>query len=258
MPSGGNDRLDFMGIPLHVQIQSDLMRAIDTGEFPPGAQLPSEAELRERYAVSRATVRKAMEDLSAAGVIHKAQGQGTYVKERGVPGQSVLLRGYLDDILISDERITFRELSVEQVTLPADLSVLFDEADRGPATRYVSLTLQSDRPVMIGTSWIPLSIAPRRHNPEMAPGEQLTIVRLRPSGHVIHHGRQTLFAVAATAEQARHLGIARGTPVMASRRLYFNRMGRLLAVIDGIFHPDDYAFVVELQLRPGGALYRRG
>jgi GntR family transcriptional regulator len=250
--------LDFMGIPLHVKIQSDLMRAIDTGEFLPGAQLPSEVELRERYAVSRATVRKAMEDLSAAGVIRKAQGQGTYVKERGIPGQSVHLRGYLEDILVSDERVSFKELSVEKVTLPPDLAELFDELDRGPATRYVSLTLQSGRPVMIGSSWIPLSIAPRRQNPQVAPGEQLTVVRLRPSGHSIHHGRQTLFAAAASAEQARHLGVPRGTPVMASRRLYFNRAGRLLALIDGAFHPDDYAFVVDLQSRPGGALLRRG
>jgi GntR family transcriptional regulator len=250
--------LEIMGIPLHVQIQSDLMRAIDTGEFPPGAQLPSEAELRERYAVSRATVRKAMEDLSAAGVIRKAQGQGTYVRDRGVPGQSVLLRGDLEDILVCDDRVTFRELSVAEVTLPPDLAELFDEPDRGPATRYVSLTLQSSRPVMMGASWIPLSIAPPSPNPEVAPGEQLTIVRLRPSGHSIHQGRQTLFAAAASPEQARYLGIAGGTPVIASRRLYHNRAGRLLAVIDAVFHPVDYAFVVDLQSRPGGAPFGRG
>ncbi len=246
-----------MGIPLHVQIQSDLMHAIDTGEFPAGAQLPSETELRERYSVSRATVRKAMEDLSAAGVIRKQQGQGTYVQERSVPGQSVLLRGYLDDVLVSDARVSFRELEVQEAALPPDLEPLFEVADRVPATRYVSLTLQSGRPVMIGTSWIPLSVAPRQDRIALKPGEQLTVMRLRPAGHTINHGRQTLFAVNANAEQAHHLGIAEGLPVLASRRLYFNRPGRLLTVIEGVFHPDNYDFAIDLQLRPGGALLRK-
>lgn len=241
-----------MSIPLHLQIQADLMRAIESGEFPAGKLLPSEVELQARYAVSRATVRKAMEELSAAGIVTKQQGLGTFVSERVEVGQSVRLRGYLDDILVSDERISFESISVADIDLPREIAALFAPSDRGPATCYVTLTLQAGKPVMMGTSYIPLAVSPRTDDAELRPGEQLTVVRLRPAGLSIHRGQQTLAGTVAGAEESRHLGVPEGTPLLSSRRLYYDRSDRLVAVIDGIYHPENYGLVVDLLPRPGG------
>ena len=50
-----------MPVPLHLQIQADIMGAIERGDFPVGEQLPSETELQARYGVSRATIRKVLQ-----------------------------------------------------------------------------------------------------------------------------------------------------------------------------------------------------
>jgi len=241
-----------MPMPLHLQLQSDILSSIERGDFEVGMQLPSEAELQARYGVSRATVRKAMEELSASGVVMKLQGLGTYVNDRVQVGQSVRLRGYLDDVLVSDERVSFETLSIDAVEPPPDISRFFAPADRGPATCYRGRILQAEKPIMLGASYIPVTVSPRLDDMDLAPGEQQTVVRLRRAGLVIRRGQQTLTATAADEEQARHLRLPAGTPLLASRRVYYDRADRPLVVIDGVFHPDNYALVVDLVPRPGG------
>ncbi|MFF4430628.1 GntR family transcriptional regulator [Streptomyces sp. NPDC001513] len=61
------------------RIMADLLDRIRTGELPPGAQLPSEAELSETYGVARGTVRRAVQELEGAGHIHAQHGVGRFV-----------------------------------------------------------------------------------------------------------------------------------------------------------------------------------
>jgi GntR family transcriptional regulator len=49
------------------------------GAFQPGAQLPSEAELVERFGISRTTVRRALDKLREQHVIATEQGKGSFV-----------------------------------------------------------------------------------------------------------------------------------------------------------------------------------
>jgi GntR family transcriptional regulator len=51
----------------------------------PGARLPSDAELCERFGVSRMTARHAVEVLASDGLLYRRRGQGTFVSARPVP-----------------------------------------------------------------------------------------------------------------------------------------------------------------------------
>jgi GntR family transcriptional regulator, transcriptional repressor for pyruvate dehydrogenase complex len=67
--------------PLKEQVIRELTRLIDEKLFAPGEQLPTERELSERLAVSRSTVREAMQFLQALGVLEIRHGSGTFVAE---------------------------------------------------------------------------------------------------------------------------------------------------------------------------------
>ena len=56
-------------MPLYQQIYDEIKHAIDNGIYVPGDKIPTETELSTKYAVSRITVRRAIEDLSAAGFL---------------------------------------------------------------------------------------------------------------------------------------------------------------------------------------------
>lgn len=69
------------GIALWRQIATRLQQDIADGTAPPGSQLPTEAVLSQRFGVNRHTVRRALEELSRAGLVRIEQGRGTFVAE---------------------------------------------------------------------------------------------------------------------------------------------------------------------------------
>lgn len=62
------------------QIAEQIRSSILGGEFTPGDRLPPERELAEMFAVSRPTVREAINVLAAAGLVESYQGGGTIVR----------------------------------------------------------------------------------------------------------------------------------------------------------------------------------
>lgn len=65
--------------PLYLQVESDIRNAITLKKYKAGEKLPTETELSDLYQVSKITIRKAMEKLSADGLVQKVQGKGTFI-----------------------------------------------------------------------------------------------------------------------------------------------------------------------------------
>ncbi|TDC96023.1 GntR family transcriptional regulator [Actinomadura sp. 7K507] len=75
------------------QIADQLRAAITSGRLRPLAKLPSQKQLSERYGVARETVKAALRQLAAEGLIESRQGSGSFVSARGstaVPGGSAV------------------------------------------------------------------------------------------------------------------------------------------------------------------------
>ncbi len=66
--------------PAYSQLAGILRQSMAEGLLRPGDQLPSEAQLVERYGVSPMTVRRALNLLADQGVVVAEQGRGTFVK----------------------------------------------------------------------------------------------------------------------------------------------------------------------------------
>lgn len=69
-------------ITLHRQLSDELLRRIRDGEYPVGSNLPTEAELCERFNVSRHTAREATRRLLDMGLVVRKPRAGTTVLRR--------------------------------------------------------------------------------------------------------------------------------------------------------------------------------
>lgn len=69
------------GISLWRQIAQALEADIGSNVYGPGARLPTEAQLAQRFGVNRHTLRRAMASLQDRGLIRVEQGRGTFVQE---------------------------------------------------------------------------------------------------------------------------------------------------------------------------------
>src|SRR6478752_7442992 len=70
--------------PAFKQIAAALREAIGSGRMASGNKVPSETQLREHFGVARMTVRQALGDLSAEGLLVAEHGRGVFVRERPV------------------------------------------------------------------------------------------------------------------------------------------------------------------------------
>jgi DNA-binding GntR family transcriptional regulator len=66
--------------PPYLRIASELRAQIENGELRPGEQVPSAAQLAERYGVGKVTAQRALALLKEWGLTDTQPGWGTFVK----------------------------------------------------------------------------------------------------------------------------------------------------------------------------------
>lgn len=94
--------------------EQELRKAILNGEYPPGSQLPSEAELIDLLGVSRTTIREALRSLEDGGIVLRRHGVGTFVLERPIVNNFGVNIGVEEMIRFSNMIPGTREVSISE------------------------------------------------------------------------------------------------------------------------------------------------
>ncbi len=83
-------------IPLHVQLLNELRHLILSGKAEPGSRLPSESEFQRELGISRSTIRQALNNAEAEGLIERVPGKGSFVRLTPIDkGRKNNLIGYI-------------------------------------------------------------------------------------------------------------------------------------------------------------------
>lgn len=107
--------------PLYARVEATLASDISMEILPPGSQLPPEDRLIERFSVSRTTVRKAIENLVARGLVEIRRGKGTFVAQPKITQELTNLTGFVEDMQALGRTPTARLL--DKRVVPADTDV---------------------------------------------------------------------------------------------------------------------------------------
>lgn len=149
------------GTALHRQIFLVLRDEISRGLFPDGA-LPNEEALCERFGVSRITVRRALGDLAALGVVERRHGRGTFVlgppaQSRPAPSLSVI-----DGLRQTATETVVQVLEVEQAVPPRDVGLLLQLPPGEKAVHALRLRInRKGEPAMLTDAWVPAHLGKR-------------------------------------------------------------------------------------------------
>jgi len=68
------------GFPLYQQLRAVLLNQIANGEYHLGDRLPTEQEMAAQFALSRVTVRLALESLEREGIVERQRARGTFLR----------------------------------------------------------------------------------------------------------------------------------------------------------------------------------
>lgn len=235
--------LDRSGpIPLYHQIARRMQEAIERGDLAPGSRIENEVKLAEHLAISRPTIRRAIQELVDLGLLVRRRGVGTQVV-RGRLTRSVELTSLHDDLSLSNRSPTTKVLVHEEIVPPAEV--------------LESLTLPADTSVLHlkrlrFSDGVPFAILENFLPPEFL---TLTVTQLekhglyqlmRARGTTMRVARQTIAARVGTAEEAELFDQKPGSPVLTMSRTLFDQSGHAVEYGEHSYRPDLYSFEVTL------------
>ena len=210
--------------PLYKHVKSRIVESLREGEWKPGELLPSEARLAELFKVGVATIRAAVGELAAAGLVVRLQGKGTFVAvhdERGIYRFFHVVRDGGERELPRSNLVSVAKGTADDET--ADLLQLPRSPRRHEVWRVRNVLHMGEAPVVVSDVQLPV---------ELFPG--LSAKRLRESGRTLYAAYQHLFGItivkiredlkAARADEvaAEHLKMRQGEPVIEMRRVAYS------------------------------------
>lgn len=201
--------------PKHVQVREQL-RAL-ARERPPGAAMESERELTQRFDVSRATVRLAIQALVDDGLLTKEPARGTFVAERRVESR-LHLASFTQDMLRRGHVPATRVLAL---TTCSNAEVGGDFFPDETLWRIDRLRLADGDPIAVETTYLSTGAVRQLEVDDLA--VSLYAALRERHGLVLDSAEQSVTAVSADDGLAALLDCRRDAPLLLFDR--FSRAG---------------------------------
>ena len=225
--------------PSYYQIKRALLSRIESGEWTPGTQLPTEQELQDRFGVSRGTVRRALDELVFEGRIRRRSGKGTFVREPPAPIQTPRIVPYSEQVRQLGLRPSTQVLSAEIIPASQTEDTVrhtFNLGSDDPVIHIRRLRLGDDQPLSLQTVYL---------LPELCPGIlERDLTHLMPLyvsyGQAIHHADEVIRVITCDGSEARLLGLQSGAPVVSRLRVSYLADGRPFEVLYALDRTDRF------------------
>lgn len=208
-------------LPLYHQLAEVILTRIRSGEYPPGAKIPSEHHLAADFGIGRPTARQATELLVRRRILSRRRGAGTFVQERLEEVDLFSLAGTISSF--HEKGIPLATRILQQPRMIA----VGDDADNpfaGASAYFLSrLSLVAESPVLLEEMYLHPTLFAGIEGMDLTDRSLSRIVAehyfMRPTGGTQHFRIGRL-----KGSRAAHLAVAADTPILiVTRFLHFKQ-----------------------------------
>ncbi len=196
-------------------VQAEALRRIRSREWPPGGQIPHEADLAEELGCARATVNRALRDLAEAGLLERRRKAGTRVPLNPVRKATLDIPIIRQDIEGRGQAYGYRLISRKTAAPPPDICAKLKLKPKQPLIHILALHLADGAAFCLEDRWLnPLAV------PELVETDltQISANEWLVQNAAFSAGDFAFGASAATAETAQHLNCPPGAPLFTVER----------------------------------------
>lgn len=237
--------LSRSAVSRYIQLATLFRRRIESGAWRSGERIPTVDELAAQHGVARATIRQALDELEAEGLIERFRAKGTFVRTAPVRLWCEVETDW-SGLLRSRDGATIEILSDTPGLPPSDVP----RATIGtlaPSYRHIRRRHSRDgQAFLLADVYLDDRLSPRVTAEDLTSRTALRLAAGIP-GVKISDARQVLTIGSADVESAASLGIALNAPVAHVRRAAVDQHGTLILVADGIYRGDLVRLDVKLR-----------
>ena len=194
-------------------IAERLRAEIASGQRRPGDKLPSEAELAARFGVNRHTVRRALADLAAAGLVHARRGAGVFVHARPVDYALGRRTRFSTNLAAVGREAGRQTLSLETRRASEDEALALALEPGGMVHALTGISTADGQPIALFRSVFPAARLPDL--PALLDRHSSITAALAEHGIADYTRAETrLTAKRADAATALHLHLREGEPIL--------------------------------------------
>lgn len=224
--------------PIYRTIADDLRFRITSGELRVGDRIPSETELCASYAVSRMTVRQALGSLQASGYLIRRRGKGTFVASAKAERSASRLLGFEEDTVSRGLTPGTAVLETDWTELDEEAQLLLGRESTERAFTVRRLRTVNGEPIGLNRIVLLKEWAEQLKDADFS-GSLYRIVATGLHDEVIV-ADQRIEATAATADQARLLGIRPGAPLLRITRTTHTALHGVIGLTRTHYRGDRY------------------
>jgi GntR family transcriptional regulator len=233
--------------PLYVKLRRTLEEALRVGTLRQGDALPAERDIAEYAAVSRVTVRKAIDNLVADGLLVRRHGSGTFVTRpiSKVEQRLSQLTSFTEDMARRGIKARSEWLHKGVHTPSPDEMMILGLAADTRVSRLSRLRIADDQPLAIEHASVSGEFLPDPSTVTASLYEELERRQVRPIRAV-----QRISATNMKEADASLLGVSVGAAGLSIERISYLASGRAVEFTRSLYRGDAYDFVAELTIAP--------
>ena len=234
-------------VPLYHQLYMALKGAILDGTIAYDSQMPTEHQLIKVFDVSRATAKRAMDELAAEDLIARFRGKGSHVTYQYVPKPvRGPLVGMLESLIDMAEHDSVRVVSIEKIVPPSPIREILGLPDGQSVHKVVRVNSNEEgEPYAYYVSWtVGISRAFTKRKLE----SEARVKLLRENDINLTKMKQVLSAEHASARVAAELDVEPGAALLSVRRLGHVTSGAVVDILDGLYNPKCYQYAMVMSV----------
>lgn len=225
-PTNAAEERTEPSVPQYLALRDRIAEGIEMGKLPPGARLPSERRLQTDSGAARGTIREALFQLEAEGLIYRRDRSGWYVSPPPVTYDPTRWAGFMTYVTEQGRTPATETLALEY--LPAVLAVA-DIFRVAPGTRLFVVSRRRSidgRAVLVERIIVDPKLAPDLF--EHSLDGSLTQILTRQYGLSVVRNRVDMRPCALVKGVADGLGVKAGTPGLLVVRTSFDSLERVV------------------------------
>jgi GntR family transcriptional regulator len=232
-------------VPLYYRIREDLRESIVSGQSKPGDRIGSERELCDQHAVSSITVKRAVLDLVAEGLLYRVPGKGTFVSQPKMERDLSRLSSFTDEMLHRGLKPDSTVLDARTMTAKGSVARSLDLSPGEEVIYLERIRFADGVPLMLEKTFLPYKLFPNLLSQDLA-RQSLYDLIAQEYEISLAKARETLEPVIMSDREAECLTVEKGAPGLLLELIAYSDDGTPVEYTKAVVRGDRCKYYIEM------------